>query len=104
ERLGVRPLDGSPAADPRSAWRTFAEHAHLFRGTPSGLWLDHTFATVFGLDVRLGPTTADHYYDRIADALADDAFRPRALFERFGIEVLATTESPLDDLAHHDRL
>lgn len=104
ECLGVPPLDGSPAADPRAAWRTFADHAHLFRGTPSGLWLDHTFVTVFGLDVRLGPATADHYYDRIAEALADDAFRPRALFERFGIEVLATTESPLDDLAHHDRL
>jgi glucuronate isomerase len=104
EDLGVRPRDGGPVASPREAWRTFASYAHLFRGTPSGMWLDHTFATVFGLDVRLGPETADHYYDVIADALASPAFRPRALFERFGIEVLATTESPLDDLAHHDRL
>lgn len=104
EDLGVQPLDGSPVADPRSAWRTFASHVHLFRGTPSGLWLDHTFATVFGLEQRLGPATADLYYDRIAEALVTDAFRPRALLDRFGIEVLATTESPLDDLAHHDRL
>jgi len=104
EDLGVQPLDGSQTADPRSAWRTFAEHAHLFRGTPSGLWLDHTFATVFGLDVRLSSETADVYYDRIDGALATEEFRPRALFERFGIELLATTESPLDDLAHHDRL
>lgn len=103
EDLGVPPRDGGPVAEPRDAWRTFAAHAHLFRGTPSGLWLDHTFATVFGIDVRLGPETADHYYDGIAAALASDGFRPRALFERFGIEVLATTESPLDDLAHHDR-
>ena len=103
EDLGVRPLGGS-AASPRDAWRTFAAHAHLFRGTPTGLWLDHTFATVFGFEVRLGPTTADDYYDLISEALAGAAFRPRALFERFSIEVLATTESPVDDLAHHDRL
>lgn len=104
EDLGVRPRDGGPIAEPEAAWRTFAEHAHLFRGTPSGIWLDHTFAEVFGFDERLGPATADRYYDGITEALRTPGFRPRALLDRFGIEVLATTESPLDDLAHHDRL
>ena len=37
-------------------------------------------------------------------ALAKPEFRPRALFERFNIEVLATTESPLDPLAHHAKI
>ena len=71
------------------------------RGTPSRLWLDHTFETVFGLDRRLSAETADDSYDHIADCLARPEFRPRALFERFGIEVIATTESPLDDLRWH---
>jgi glucuronate isomerase len=87
--------------DPRAIWRCFAEHYHLFRGTPSRLWLDWVFAEAFGLDVRLDAETADRYFDTISGALAKDAFRPRALFERFGIEVLATTESPLDPLDHH---
>jgi glucuronate isomerase len=88
-------------ADPRSAWRILAEHFHLFRGTPSRLWLDWVFAEVFGLRVRLDGETADLYYDTITEALQRPEFAPRALFERFGIEVIATTESPLDSLEHH---
>ncbi|UNK41584.1 glucuronate isomerase [Luteimonas sp. S4-F44] len=102
DALGIPRADGSRAAvDPRAAWRLLAERFPLFRGTPSALWLDHVFFEVFGLRVRLSEATADLYYDSITDALATPAFRPRALFERFGIEVIATTESPLDPLEHH---
>ncbi len=94
----------APIADSREVWRTFAAHYHLFRGTPSRLWLDYVFSKVFGLDVRLNETTADLYYDTIADCLSRDEYRPRALFDRYRIEVLATTESPLDDLRHHRRI
>jgi glucuronate isomerase len=87
--------------DPRAAWRLFAERYVLFRGTPSRIWLDWVFAEVFGLEVQLDAGTADHYFDAITDALRRPEFRPRALFERFGIEVIATTESPLDELDHH---
>ncbi len=95
--LGV----GNPAADPRRAWRLFAENYHLFRGTPSRMWLDWVFAEAFGIDVRLDGTTADRYFDTITAALATEAFTPRALFDRYNIAVIATTESPLDNLAHH---
>jgi glucuronate isomerase len=102
ESLGVPRADGGPVeADPRAIWRRFAENYHLFRGTPSRLWHDWVYAEVFGLDVRLSAETADHYYEVIDAALKTDAFRPRALFGRANIEVLTTTESPLDDLRHH---
>lgn len=102
EALGIPRRDGSRAAvDPRAAWHLFASSFHLFRGTPSSMWLNHAFFEVFGLRVRLDATTADLYYDRITEALQTPEFRPRALFERFGIEVIATTESPLDPLQHH---
>jgi glucuronate isomerase len=108
EALGVMPLQSTslPAsfADPREAWRVFASHYHLFRGTPSRLWLDWVFAESFGLDRRLEAATADHYFDHITSALQTAAFRPRALFERYNIEVLATTESPIDELVHHQVL
>lgn len=97
EALGI----GNPGYDPRTAWRLFAERYHLFRGTPSRVWLDWVFAEAFGIGVRLESETADLYYDTITDALATPAFAPRALFDRFGIEVIATTESPLDGLDHH---
>jgi len=102
EALGVPRVDGGPVeTDGRTIWRRFAENFHLFRGTPSRLWLDHAFCEVFGLTTRLSAQTADAQYDHIADCLTRPEFRPRALFERFGIEVLATTESPLDDLRWH---
>jgi glucuronate isomerase len=102
EDLGIRRRDGGAAeSDPRAIWRRFAEHYHLFRGTPTRTWLDHAFASLFGMDRRLGAETADLYYDTIAEALARPEYRPRALFERFNIEVIATTESPLDDLKWH---
>jgi glucuronate isomerase len=102
EDLGVPRVDGGPVEeDPRAIWRRFAERYHLFRGTPSRLWLDHAFQEVFGVEERLSADSADRIYDRIADCLARPDYRPRALFERFGIEVIATTESPLDDLRWH---
>jgi len=97
EALGVR----NPGVDPRAAWRLFAERYSLFRGTPSRMWLDWVFAEAFGIDILLSAETADHYYDTITEALATEAFRPRALFERHNIEVIATTESPIDSLEHH---
>ena len=100
EALGI----GNPHADPRESWRLFAERYALFRGTPSRMWLDWVFAEGFGIDVLLSDETSDHYYDAITQKLATDAFRPRALFERYNIEVIATTESPLNDLRHHQTI
>ncbi|HEY4370161.1 MAG TPA: glucuronate isomerase [Steroidobacteraceae bacterium] len=101
EDLGVPSRLGPAKADPRAAWRVFAANQHLFRGTPSSIWLNYVFAKVFGLDRALDAATADHYFDVIGAQLAKPEFRPRALFDRFNIEVLATTESPVDSLDHH---
>ena len=102
--LGVPDKNGVPEHDPRAAWRLFAENYHLFRGTPSRMWLDYVFANAFGLEVQLSASTSDHYYDVIDDALKSEAFRPRALFDRFNIEVIATTEGPTDSLRHHEKI
>ncbi len=103
DALGI----GKPALsdeEARTVWRLFAENYHLFRGTPSRIWLDHVFSEVFDIEQRLSSDTADTYFDTISAALQTDAFKPRALFDRFNIEVLATTESPLDTLPFHDQI
>lgn len=102
EAMGVPRADGGETEqDPRTIWRLFASGYHLFRGTPTRLWVDHALQEVFGVTERLSPETADSIYDRIDDCLKQEAFRPRALFERFNIEAISTTESAIDDLKWH---
>ena len=102
ESLGIPTLDGSAfERDPRKIWQRFAEHWHLFRGTPSDVWLTHELHDVFGVRRRLSADTGPAIYDEIAEKLRSPAFRPRALFEHFGIEVLATTDGASDSLEHH---
>lgn len=87
--------------NPRRVWQLFAENYFLFRGTPTRLWLDYVFEELFGLHERLSAKNADKFYDTISAKLATAEFRPRALYERFNLEVLATTNSPLDPLDDH---
>lgn len=102
EALGIPAADGRRVeTDPRAIWRLLCENFHLFRGTPSRAWLEHVLVKVFGLTTRLSPEIADQAYDLIDAKLATPEFKVRALYERFNIEVIATTDSPLDDLRHH---
>ena len=103
--LGIPRIDGgSVEPDPRAIWQRFAANFHLFRATPSALWLNHSFEHVFGLTEPLNSDTAQSYYDHIESKLATPEFLPRALFERFNVEVLATTEGALDDLEWHKQI
>ncbi|KCZ93377.1 glucuronate isomerase [Hyphomonas johnsonii] len=104
EDLCVPRRDGTTSTDTRAAWRLFAKHFHLFRGTPTRAWFDHVFSEVFGFDYQLDAGTADAYYDTITEALATPAYRPRAILDRFKVEFLATTEGALDPLDHHGTL
>jgi len=98
EELGI----GQPELkNPREVWSIFANHYYLFRGTPTRMWLDYAFQKLFGLNERLSGKTADRYFDTISEKLLTPEFLPRALYERFNLEVLSTTDSPLDTLADH---
>ncbi len=102
ERLGVPRVDGGAVeTDHRKIWQLFAENFHLFRGTPTGMWLAHELQDVFGVEEKLTAKNAQAVYDQIAACLAKPEFRPRRLFERFNIEVLATTDGAHDSLEHH---
>lgn len=109
EALGVprRDRGGGDApveTDPCEVWQRFADHYYLFRGTPTGAWLDYELHEVFGIRDRLSGETAARVYDQIAEQLATPEFLPRALFERFNIEVLSTTDSASDSLDHHQAI
>jgi glucuronate isomerase len=93
-----------PPAEPRSIWRHLCEHWPLLSGTVVRLWLELILHDVLGVRIAPSPATADLLFDELSERLAAPGYRPRALYERFGIEVLATTDDPADDLRHHRAL
>lgn len=102
EQMGVPRVDGGEVeSDHRKIWQTFAENFYLFRGTPTGMWLAEELSDVFGVNEKLNGESASRIYDQIADCLTKPEFRPRRMFERFNIEVLATTDAAHDPLIHH---
>src|SRR3954471_6925634 len=102
EALGIPSRDGSAVErDPRKIWQLFSDHYYLFRATPTGVWLDHELSEVFAIAELLTSDSAQRVYDAIAERLAEPAYLPRALYERFNIEVLATTDKASDALEHH---
>ncbi|MCL3859406.1 glucuronate isomerase [Actinotalea sp. K2] len=105
DALGVPRHDGEPVeTDPRAIWRTFCEHWHLYRGTPTRYWLEHVFVEVFGLGEPPSAESADRLYDEISAHLATDAYRPLALTDRFDLQILATTDAATATLADHAAL
>lgn len=105
ESLGVPRSDGGAVeSDHRNIWRLFCANFHLFRGTPSGIWLGHELSEVFGIDEKPCAANADRLYDLIAEKLALPEFSPRALFKRFNLELLSTTDAATDTLATHQAI
>lgn len=105
ESLGVPRSDGGAVeTDHRNIWRLFCVNFHLFRGTPSGIWLAHELSEVFGIDEKPCAANADRLYDALAEKLASPEFSPRALFKRFNLELLSTTDAATDTLATHQAI
>ena len=104
DRLGLPRRDGTTTAEPREIWREFCANWHLFLGTPSRYWMEHEFAEILGLTVHPSAETADELYDQISARIAEPEFRPRALLDRFGIELISTTDAATDDLAQHAKV
>ena len=105
ESLGIPTVDGSPVEqDRRKIWQLFADNFHLFLGTPTGIWLNHEFSMVFGIAEKLNGKSAQRIYDQIQEQLEAPDFLPRAMFDRFNIEALSTTNAAADSLEHHDAI
>lgn len=103
DRLGVGRGELSEARA-RAVWRIVCANWEVFRGTPVRYWFDVELAEIFGITERPSAHNADALYDRIADRLRQPEYRPRRLYQQFGIDVLATTDDPCDDLAAHAEL
>jgi glucuronate isomerase len=105
ESLGIPTQDGTAIErDPRKIWQVFADNYFLFAGTPTGIWLNHVFFFVFGINEKVNGDSAMRVYDQVHEKLQSSDYRPRALFDRFNIEVLTTTDAAESSLEHHTRI
>lgn len=105
EELAISRRDGGATeTDHRRAWQKFAENYHLFRGTPTGIWLREAFVDLFDWDEPLSEENAQVVYDLMAERLKSADLHPRTLFDRFNIEVLATTDAATDTLESHQAI
>jgi len=105
EDLGVPTVDGTPVEeDHRRVWQRFCENFHLFRATPTGLWLSDELINLFGTTEKPTGENAQRIYDHLQERLASPEYTPRSLFAAFDVEVLCTTDAATDTLEHHAAL
>jgi len=103
DELGIPQKDGTRAeTDPRKVWQIFANNYYLFRGTPSGVWLDYEFNILLGIKEKLNESNGQKIFDQINEKLNTEDYLPRHLFEQFNIEVLTTTDGATDSLKQHE--
>ena len=68
-------------------------------------WTHLELKTAFGINKRLNPETAREIYDACNDRLLNDPeFTARGLMRHYNVEVVCTTDDPVDDLCHHRAL
>lgn len=99
EALGV----GQTDYDPKTAWHTFCSNFSLFDATPSGVWLRLELTRLFGVTEKPNADNAHAIYDQIDALLQTPEFTPRALFHKFGIDLLATTDPADANLKAHQQ-
>jgi len=73
-------------------------------GNPVNLWTNLELRRIFGIDDELTTATAPSIYARTNELLATPEFSRRNLIRRMNVEVVCTTDDPVDDLAWHRQL
>ena len=100
--INERFCTGSDTTD----WEKFEKWAetvpYTFRN-PLYHWTHLELKTAFGIEETLNPLNARSIYDKCNDLIANDPkFTPRGLMEHYNVELVCTTDDPIDSLEYHD--
>ena len=89
-------------ASPWEKFGKFAETMPALLRNPLYHWSHLELARYFGIDdLLLGPGTAREIFGRCNDLLGSPGLSARGLMERSNVEVVCTTDDPVDSLEHH---
>lgn len=87
-----------------SDWEKFEKWAETIPYTmrnPMYHWTHLELKRVFDIDILLKPENAREIYDRANELLQKPEYSARGLMKRFGVEVVCTTDDPIDTLEYH---
>ena len=91
-------------AGDREKFNKWAETVPDTLRNPLYHWTHLELQRYFGINELLGPGTAEMIYDRAGEMLATDAFSVRSLIRKMNVEVICTTDDPVDTLEHHRKI
>ena len=88
-------------------WEKFEKWAetvpYTFRN-PLYHWTHLELKTAFGIDKILSPKTAREIYDECNEKLAQPEYSARGMMRRYHVEVVCTTDDPIDSLEYHKQI
>ena len=90
-----------PAYEKFEKW---AETLQYAMRNPLYHWTHLELSRIFGIDKVLNPSTAREIYDECTAKLQTPEFRAQAIMERMNVEVVCTTDDPIDDLKYHTQI
>ncbi|MBN2641176.1 MAG: glucuronate isomerase [Victivallales bacterium] len=87
--------------DPKVKWMMMAEVFPEIAGNPVYEWIHLDLKRYLGIDELLGPDTGDSIWDKASEVLARPGHRPQQLLDHMKIEVMCSTDDPVDLLEDH---
>ena len=87
-----------------SDWEKFEKWAETVPYTmrnPLYHWTHLELKTAFGIDKILSPRTARDIFDECNEKLAQPGYSARGMMRRYNVQVVCTTDDPIDSLEHH---
>ncbi|MDR0806001.1 MAG: glucuronate isomerase [Enterobacteriaceae bacterium] len=95
-------ITGNASSDEK--FQAWAETVESCFGNPLYHWTHLELTKYFSVTETLNSKNWQSIMNRCNDLLQRDDFTPRALIERSDVEVICTTDNPLDDLRYHKLL
>lgn len=91
-------------ADPSDKFKKWAETLPYTLRNPLYHWSHLELARYFGVYESLTPDSAERIYNSCSDQLQTKEFSCRNLMRKMKVEVVCTTDDPIDDLSAHEQL
>jgi len=88
-------------ADPKEKFMKWAETVPYLLGNPLYHWTHLELKRYFGIDDLLSPETAENIWNRCNELLSSDEFSVRGLISKSNVELICTTDDPVDTLEYH---